>query len=184
MKKQNGITVIALVITMIVMLILACVSIIFAIGNNGIITKATKTELEVTKGDVQEELTLLVSDLFLRRYAEDGTEMEITSEDIVKYLDEDIKLFINSPKEKNESGDTVSIIVDDHKGFTKNGYHYYMIDVSKLNKTPSYGRNSNWNEGNVFMIRRTVKDSTLGDEFELVYKDLNDDEIKEIGYIN
>ena len=54
----------------------------------------------------------------------------------------------------------------------------------KLNKTPSYGRNSNWNEGNVFMIRRTVKDSTLGDEFELVYKDLNDDEIKEIGYIN
>ena len=43
MRKQNGITLIALVISIIVMLILAGVSINAIVGNNGILTKAQKT---------------------------------------------------------------------------------------------------------------------------------------------
>ena len=41
MKKQNGITLIALVITIIVLLILAGVTISLVIGDNGILTQAT-----------------------------------------------------------------------------------------------------------------------------------------------
>ena len=42
MKKQNGVTLIALVITIIVLLILAGVSIAMLTGDNGILTNATK----------------------------------------------------------------------------------------------------------------------------------------------
>ena len=39
MKKQKGITLVALVITIIVLLILAGVSISLALGNNGVLTR-------------------------------------------------------------------------------------------------------------------------------------------------
>ena len=44
MKKQNGVTLIALVITIIVLLILAGVSIAMLTGENGILTNATKAQ--------------------------------------------------------------------------------------------------------------------------------------------
>ena len=44
MKKQNGVTLIALVITIIVLLILAGVSIAMLTGDNGILTNATKAQ--------------------------------------------------------------------------------------------------------------------------------------------
>ena len=41
MKRQNGITLVALVITIIVLLILAGVSISLVVGNNGILSQAS-----------------------------------------------------------------------------------------------------------------------------------------------
>ena len=46
MKEQKGITLIALVITIIVLLILAGVSIAMLTGNNGVLTKATTAKSE------------------------------------------------------------------------------------------------------------------------------------------
>ena len=60
-KKQNGITLIALVITIIVLLILAAVSIATLTGENGILTRANeaRTETEVAKEDELRRLTAL-----------------------------------------------------------------------------------------------------------------------------
>ena len=44
MKQNNGLTLIALVITIIVLLILAGVSLALTIGNNGILSRATTVE--------------------------------------------------------------------------------------------------------------------------------------------
>lgn len=41
-KKERGITLVALVVTIVVLLILAGVSISMVLGNNGIVTKAKK----------------------------------------------------------------------------------------------------------------------------------------------
>lgn len=43
-KKERGITLVALVVTIVVLLILAGVSIIMVLGNNGIVTKAKETQ--------------------------------------------------------------------------------------------------------------------------------------------
>ena len=43
-KKEKGITLVALVVTIVVLLILAGVSISMVLGNNGLVTKATETQ--------------------------------------------------------------------------------------------------------------------------------------------
>ncbi len=53
-KEKNGITLIALVITIIVLLILAGVTIATLTGDNGILTQASKAEVETRGGAVQE----------------------------------------------------------------------------------------------------------------------------------
>ena len=57
-KKQKGITLIALVITIIVLLILAGVSIAMLTGNNGILTQANKAKVEQSNAAVKESISL------------------------------------------------------------------------------------------------------------------------------
>ena len=52
MKQNKGLTLIALVITIIVLLILAGVSIALTIGNDGILTKASTVELTYNQSEV------------------------------------------------------------------------------------------------------------------------------------
>lgn len=56
--KKDAITLIALVITIIVLLILAGVSIATLAGDGGILSKATKAKTENTQGTIEEEIKL------------------------------------------------------------------------------------------------------------------------------
>ena len=58
MRKNKGITLIALVITIIVLLILAAVSIATLTGENGVLTKAQEAKIKSEQGEVLEELRL------------------------------------------------------------------------------------------------------------------------------
>ena len=69
MKNQKGITLIALVITIIVLLILAGVSIAMLTGDNGILTQSTKAKVTQIEGQVQEEVNLAVQSA--KMYAEE-----------------------------------------------------------------------------------------------------------------
>ena len=62
MKKQNGITLVALVITIIVLLILAGVSISLALGQNGVLTRASGAVSANEKAKVTEELNMAVNE--------------------------------------------------------------------------------------------------------------------------
>ncbi len=68
MKKQNGITLVALVITIIVLLILAGVSISLALGNNGVLTRASSAVNANEIGTVKQELGLTIQDAQGRFY--------------------------------------------------------------------------------------------------------------------
>ena len=57
-KKNNGITLIALVITIIVLLILAGVTIAMVKGQNGIVTQAQNAESATKKGEAEEQRSL------------------------------------------------------------------------------------------------------------------------------
>ena len=60
-KKNNGITLIALVITIIVLLILAGVTIATLTGENGILTRASDASEETKKASVEEQVKLAVA---------------------------------------------------------------------------------------------------------------------------
>ena len=61
MKNQKGITLIALVITIIVLLILAGVSIAMLTGSNGILTQANRAGDATRDADIKEAISLAVS---------------------------------------------------------------------------------------------------------------------------
>ena len=75
MMKQNGITLIALVITIIVLLILAGVSIATLTGENGILTQATNAKLATEKGEIEESVDLALVEWQGERYI-NNTELE------------------------------------------------------------------------------------------------------------
>ena len=58
-KKERGITLIALVITITVLLILAGVSIAMLTGDNGILTEASNAKIETVLGTIKEQIKLL-----------------------------------------------------------------------------------------------------------------------------
>lgn len=72
MKKQNGITLIALVITIIVLLILAGVSIAMLTGENGILKKATTavsdTDIAEAKETAQLDINTKMADYYDDKY--------------------------------------------------------------------------------------------------------------------
>ena len=59
--KEKGITLIALVVTIVVLLILAAVSINMLTGENGIIRQAQKAKEETEKGEEKEQVSLAVT---------------------------------------------------------------------------------------------------------------------------
>ena len=63
LKQKKGITLIALVITIIVLLILAGVSIAMLTGNNGILTQANNAKTQTEIGTEKEQLSLAVTDV-------------------------------------------------------------------------------------------------------------------------
>ena len=63
MTNNKGITLIALVITIIVLLILAGVSIAMLTGSNGILTQATTARDETVQGEVEEACKLAVANI-------------------------------------------------------------------------------------------------------------------------
>ena len=62
LRKNKGITLIALVITIIVLLILAGVTIATMTGDNGILTQANKTKTSNKEGDASEQFALIANE--------------------------------------------------------------------------------------------------------------------------
>ena len=90
-KNERGITLIALVVTIVVLLILAGVSISMLTGENGIITQAQKSKLQTEIGKEKEYITLSVSavkgDKISRGDTSEITSSELQNE-INNYTDE------------------------------------------------------------------------------------------------
>lgn len=57
-RKENGVTLVALVITIIVLLILAGVTISMVLGDDGIITNSTQADADTEKADVNHVMQL------------------------------------------------------------------------------------------------------------------------------
>ena len=88
MKEQKGITLIALVITIIVLLILAGVSIAMLTGENGILTKATTSKTETEKAEVAERINMELNAVYADVLSGDITDFtKISAADLKKIND-------------------------------------------------------------------------------------------------
>ena len=84
MKNKNGITLIALVITIILLLILAGVVINLTLGENGIIKMTQVAKEESTKSQVQEEIQLELTGVIAEQLAQN---VQITNHLIKEQLE-------------------------------------------------------------------------------------------------
>lgn len=115
MRNQKGITLVALVITIIVLLILAGVTIAALSGPNGILTNAVKSNEETALSQAKESVSMAISELLSDYYVTQTTTAtdpdDITSQDIADTVtanypdfevtsnsDSEIKMTINGIK--------------------------------------------------------------------------------------
>ena len=88
MRNNKGITLIALVITIIVLLILAGVSIAMLTGNNGILTQAGNAKTETAQAEAEEAVKLAVNEILANSMdpSYEGDEDEINVENLTTLI--------------------------------------------------------------------------------------------------
>ena len=114
MRNQKGITLVALVITIIVLLILAGVSISLVLGQNGVLTQASNAVITNAKATALQELQMAVSDAEMAYYSALSTSTNSTA--VHKYSTFTLKRFqasctngtVTFESGTTESGDTMT----------------------------------------------------------------------------
>ena len=121
MRNQRGITLIALVITIIVLLILAGVSIAMLTGQNGILTRANQAGTATNTASNEEIVKLAISNILTEYYAGDST-LNITnttsgSLEITTYGLEDAILQVSPDADlKSVTVDSTNLVVEFNDG--------------------------------------------------------------------
>ena len=138
LKRNKGITLIALVVTIIVLLILAGVTLSLVAGENGILKRATNAVDVNEKATVEEQADLLVADIATKYYEEkyvDNKEVGEMDDYIRKELMEEKETASGGYKviaEKEENEIVVKVFKDGKKiseGILKDGKVEWSNDV-------------------------------------------------------
>ena len=103
MRNQKGITLIALVITIIVLLILAGVSIAMLTGQNGILTRATDARSDTSNAELVERINMALNAAYAQAMGPDGVSPTVEN---VKAQDTELS---DTAKYKVEAVSTTSI---------------------------------------------------------------------------
>lgn len=121
-RQNSGITLVALVITIIVLLILAGVSIITLTGENGTITRVQTAKKQSEKGKLEEEVKLAITNLQIEE-----NQREMTQEEKRAELEKELK--------KQDSNSTVSIdgsgFIASHGGYNFNISNNYKFSIKE-----------------------------------------------------
>lgn len=128
MKKQKGITLISLVITIILMLILAGVVITLALGNNGLIGKAKEAKEETNKQTAIEEINLKITNSIMKKYAEE--QRDPTLQELANDFCEDNEIeYVELTSKKIASLDKIEI-GENKSFFTKLKKYPYEFEIN------------------------------------------------------
>ena len=126
LKNKNGITLIALVVTIIVLLILAGVSLSLLLSDSGIIGRATKSKEASRYVELKEQEDLLKIEYKINQSLSNG-ETSITKEKREKILEDLYKQNKITQDEYNTLLDEDPVIIDG-KEFNKSVYKYYTLE--------------------------------------------------------
>ena len=130
MRNQRGITLIALVITIIVLLILAGVSIAMLTGDNGILTKSTQAKRETEMGEIADKINLAINTEYANILADkamSGDDEAIATVNGISTDDFDI-----NPGTVGANGTTLSISIKDGGAYDQYYDDYHTILTGKI----------------------------------------------------
>ena len=125
MKKENGITLVAMVITIIVLLILAIVS-INLVMNGGIIDRAEKGTKAYTEAEIGEQIKLAYSEYQLSQYSDN-------TENVNEFIKNRLNNTLENIEDVNKTGNTLMVTFSNGKVYTCNVLTGKTTDLS--NKT-------------------------------------------------
>ena len=162
-RKNRGITLIALVITIIILLILAGISIAMLTGSNGLLTKALKAKEEHLISQYKEEINLIIAEEVAER------KTEVKEEPMIESLDKKVndKDWVAKTSKEKQDGETVEYLIVE----SKEGYEFIIeVDNEKetakiieTNKTPgekytiTYHPNGGTGEAKTVEVRKGLK---------------------------
>ena len=116
-QRQEGITLIALVVTIIVLIILAGVSINMLVGENGLITQSQRAEEDYSKSEVKEKVELALNEYAIEKSTEEDSNFE-------NFLRKTLQVGVA----QNEGGNYSFILGEWQVETTENG----IISIEKL----------------------------------------------------
>ena len=120
-RQEKGITLIALVVTIVVLLILAGVSISLVLGNNGLINKTKEAREETNKGSLKDTITTIMAEWQIEQYTTNA----------------DFATFLNS-----KVPDTIDAVTDNGDGtfdIEKDGYTITVSSDGTIGETSKIG---------------------------------------------
>ena len=139
MRNQRGITLIALVITIIVLLILAGVSIAMLTGQNGILTRASDAQKATTKAEAEEALKLALSEILSNKLDPTYTGNEnVINEANLKTLvaGNNSNVSVTSATETPKAGDVPAYFTVALKNGNDTYTCYVETESGKMTETP------------------------------------------------
>lgn len=170
MKKQSGLSHIAMVIIIAILIIVGFVGYKIIMGNNGIIREIVNEEEDFSQKEILEGLNKLVTEKYLSIYNSGGNMQTDYNTDVIIACFEEKELIAPSNEEST---------------YDENGFKVYLMDVSKLNRDVSKNQiaslesNISPNSTEVYAIRRPIitnEDGSLGlgKELEVCFKNEKD----------
>ena len=150
-KGSKGITLVALVITVIVLLILAGITISAISGENGIIQKAVEARTQTDIANVKEQARLDITELQMDKLGEEITEEEL----------ETILLKYGSFEESENEKDILDRILTTEKGNKIQVSEIYNGNFNSSGGTPIKMKIDTGDDGNVILPINKVENCTI-----------------------
>ena len=129
MKSNKGITLVALVITIIVLLILAGVSISLVVGDNGVLTQAKGSSDASKLGQMKEAMGLAIEDCQTTYFNEYTTNASVKVEDYITPLNVSNSLTKQGYKLYSDTAGTAAVAGDSWTSGTK---VFYISDQNSF----------------------------------------------------
>ena len=139
MKNQKGITLIALVITIIVLLILAGVTIATLTGENGILTQADSAKDSSNRAEAIEKINLALNAVKASIYAQQVSEPTYQPIDDNGMLDSNIKNILEKDQIKTTEANNTYAYKLESDGTLKISYYNTETEVGTQSQ-PIYGK--------------------------------------------
>ncbi len=168
MTNEKGITLIALIITIIVLLILAGVSINAVVGDNGVLSNAQKSQVEMEKAKFIEDSGMAYDDIYAENLEAESITMDEISEklineygykeeQLIKIENKNIHLSDNKVRLRPNNQKEITVTLGDdivNTYFVLIRGKYYKINFDKSDINLSEGQDSIPNEE---VLKTTIK---------------------------